>query len=64
VVGKSEAKGKDGSAKDGKADVKVDWKPGLSGLSMPFLSKSKAGAKASSQPNIAEFKAPAKKKPG
>jgi Ca2+-binding RTX toxin-like protein len=64
VVGKSEAKGKDGSAKDGKADVKVDWKPGLSGLSMPFLSNSKAGAKAPSQPNIAEFKVPGKKKPG
>jgi hypothetical protein len=44
------------AGKDSKGDAKVDWKHALGGFSMPFLSKGQSGGKASSQPNIAEFK--------
>jgi hypothetical protein len=62
VVGKPGQAPEQAPAADSKAAVKVAWKEALGGFAgMPLLSKGK-GAKAPSQPNIAEFKAPDKKR--
>jgi hypothetical protein len=55
VVAKSDAKVKDAPEKDGKSEVKVDWKGVLASFGAPLFSRG-GGSSKPAQPNIAEFK--------